>query len=266
LIAPSAIPTKVPYKYRIFKPIIGETPQELSAEEIEELEDRCVAGASRIKKAGFDGIEFHRAHGYLLAEFISPYSNRRSDYYGGSFEKRLTFPLDLIKKTREKVGRDFLIGFRISGDEHIEEGFNLDDAKKIVKILEEASIDYIHLSSGRYEAVEWASPDKEGVMLPEAKALKEILNIPVICPNIHEPYTAKKALEEGMVDMIALGRASLADQDWPLKVQQGKITEINKCIFCFSCFYHVFARFSVRCKVNPLVGRERFVPKYYPLF
>ncbi|GAG91614.1 unnamed protein product [marine sediment metagenome] len=114
---------------------------------MEELEGLFVDSALRIKRAGFDGIEIHGAHGYLLAEFVSPLSNLRKDKYGGSFEKRLTLPRNLIRRVREHVGSDFVLGYRISGDEHVAGGLTLEETKRLVPILISEGLDFIHLSS-----------------------------------------------------------------------------------------------------------------------
>jgi len=267
LVAPSPIPSRLdncPSFLKSYEGLVGQTPRSLTVEEIVQLEDSFVASAQRVRKAGFEGIEIHGPHGYLLAEFLSPLSNQRQDAYGGSFEKRLTLSLNLIRKTREALGKDFVIGYRISGDEHVEGGLTIEDTIRIVLELEKAGLDYIHLSSGRYEAFNHFIPDREGVMIEESKAIKKEVNIPVLCPNIHTPQLAEKVLDEGMADMVVLGRALLADPQWPNKVKEGALDKIRHCIFDGVCLHHIFNGFSVRCSVNPDLGRERFIPECYP--
>ena len=242
----------------------GATSRELATEEVMELERDFVAAAMRIKKAGFDGIEIHGAHGYLLANFISPLTNKRTDVYGGSPEKRLTLPLNLIKKTREKTGDRFIVGFRISGDEHIDGGLTLQDNLKWVPVLADAGLDYIHLSSGRQEALKHLFPDQEGVILPEAEAIKKVVDIPVICPNLHDPHFAEEALQQGRLDMISSSRGLLADPEWPNKAREGRVDEIRRCIFCSNCLKSLWDGLGTRCSVNPDVGHERFMPEYFP--
>ena len=217
-----------------------------------------------IKRAGFYGIEIHGAHGYLLAEFVSPLSNLRKDKYGGSFEKRLTLPRNLIRLVREHVGSDFILGYRISGDEHVAGGLSLNETKKILPILVNGALDFIHLSSGCMEALKYLYPEEEGVILPEAKAIKEVAEVPVICPNIHSPSLAAKIIDRGWADMVSLSRALIADPDWPNKVREGRNGEINKCVRCNSCISNLRRSFGTRCLVNPRVGKERFMPEYYP--
>ncbi|MBW2209184.1 MAG: NADH:flavin oxidoreductase [Deltaproteobacteria bacterium] len=269
LVAPSPIPFSVPQGsapkgLRHYEGQQGATPRELETDEIIEMEHEFVAAVSRIKRAGFDGIEIHGAHGYLLADFISPLCNHRSDRYGGSFKKRLTLPLNLIEKTRGKVGSKFVLGFRISGDEHVRGGLTLEDTLVLLPRLVDAGLDYIHLSSGRQEALSHLFPKEEGQMLPEAEAIKNAVDVPVICPNIHSPALARRIIEEGRVDVVSLSRSLLADPDWPLKTKEGKTDDIRRCIFCYTCLNALFGGLGTRCSVNPDVGRERFLAHCQP--
>jgi 2,4-dienoyl-CoA reductase-like NADH-dependent reductase (Old Yellow Enzyme family) len=257
-------PNSMPKALKMFEGLKGPTPIELTIKQIEELEELFISSALRIKAAGFDGIEIHGAHGYALASFLSPHANVRTDKYGGSFKKRLTLALNLLRKSRLILGDDFIIGFRISGDEHISGGRTLSETKKIASVLEKEGIDYIHLSSGTLESKKFTFPDKEQVIFPEAAAVKESVNVPVICPNIHDPDFAEKAVAENRVDVVSLSRSLLADPQWPNKVKQGRINEIQKCILCNFCLKNLFTGFNTRCAVNPNVGRERFVPEYFP--
>ncbi|MEW6439970.1 MAG: NADH:flavin oxidoreductase, partial [bacterium] len=268
-VGPSPVPFHVhegsaPRAVKFFEGLTGPVPRELTEAEIRELEEMYVAAVRRLKQAGFDGVEVHGAHGYLLANFISPLSNRRLDRYGGSLEKRLAFALDLIRRSREAAGNDFILGFRISGDEHVPGGLTLEDTLKIVPILEQAGIDYIHLSSGCMESWKHTFPEKELVILPEAEAVKAVARVPVICPNIHDPEKAARAVQEGRIDILSAARPLLADPQWPHKVREGRLDEIRKCIRCCWCLQTLFQGLRTRCAVNPDVGRERFVPEYWP--
>jgi 2,4-dienoyl-CoA reductase-like NADH-dependent reductase (Old Yellow Enzyme family) len=133
-----------------------------------------------------------------------------------------------------------------------------------VQVLEREGIDYIHLTSGTLESKKYTFPDKEGAILPEAVAIKEVVNIPVICPNFHDPNSALDAVKQKKVDVVSLSRGLLADPQWPNKVREGRIDEIQKCILCNNCAKMLFTGFQTRCAVNPNVGRERFVPEYFP--
>jgi 2,4-dienoyl-CoA reductase-like NADH-dependent reductase (Old Yellow Enzyme family) len=269
LVAPSSVPTRIgkgtsPRGLGFMDGLEGMPPRSLTIEEIIELEDAFAAGAERIMKAGFDGLEVHGCHGYLIAEFLSPYSNKRQDEYGGPLENRWRLAKNLLRKTREKVGPDFVIGFRMSGDEHLEGGYDIEEGQKIAKELEKSGADYIHISSGRYEVWNRMLPDEEGTMLDDSRAIKQAVNIPVICPNIHDPQTGERAIREGMTDMIALSRGLIADPAWANKAKAGKPEEINRCILCNTCLMTIFTGFSIRCAVNPEVGWERYIPEYFP--
>jgi len=270
LVAPSAISVTMPAE-NIPKPmrgpgdIQGETARPLTKEEIEELIKISNRAARALKTAGFDGVELHGAHGYLLAEFVSPLFNQRHDEYGGSFEKRLTLPLRLIEGIRQEVGDRFIIGYRQSGDEHVEGGLDLETSVQVAQRLEEAGINYFHLSSGCSQALYWSFPDREGLLLPEAEAFKKALKIPLICPNVHRPDTAERALAKGMTDVVSLSRSLLADPKWPQKVQNGQSKDINHCVFCYTCVKSMNSiGTGVRCSVNRQVGWERFLSEYYP--
>jgi len=270
LVAPSEISISIdkenlPKALRGIGDVQGDTARALTLDEIAELTEAAVEAAGILKEVGFDGVELHGAHGYLLAEFISPLFNQRQDEYGGSFEKRLTLPLRLVDGIRRTAGDKFIIGFRISGSEHMEGGLSLEESVQAAVKLEKSGIDYLHLSSGCYRALKWTFPEHEGALIPEASAFKAALRIPVICPNIHDPRTAEKALAEGSFDVASLSRALLADPEWPLKARDGRFDEIRHCVFCYTCVKSIMIDGTgVRCSQNPELGWERFLPKYFP--
>lgn len=269
LVAPSDVPLRIgegtsPVGFKAWEGTTWETPRPLTIPEIVALEDAFVAAAQRAQRAGFDGVELHGAHGYLLSSFLSPYSNKRTDEYGGSFEKRLTLGKNLIRKTRAAAGKDFIVGLRLSAQEHIEGGYNLNEGCKIAEALAKEGLDYIHASTGRFESMKYTLPKEEGAILPEAAALKKAVSIPVICPNIHTPETGEQALKEGLVDAISLSRGLIADPEWPNKALSGREDEITACIRCNSCLKGVMEGYGARCTVNPEVGRERFISQYTP--
>lgn len=270
LVAPSPIPYTMaegsaPKPMRRVEGRSSGTPRALAAAEIENLVDLFVAGARIARNAGFDALEIHGAHGYLLAQFLSPLSNQRDDAYGGSFERRLKLSIDLIRKTRQALGPDFALGFRISGDEHTPGGLTLADTVEIVPRLVSEGLDFVHLSSGWNGALRWMFPDREGVILQEAAEVKKASKVPVICPNFHDPQTAEAAIAEGKTDMVSLSRALIADPNWAAKAKGGRADEITKCVFCYRCLMTFSAGTGARCSVNPEVGWERFQPEYRPI-
>jgi 2,4-dienoyl-CoA reductase-like NADH-dependent reductase (Old Yellow Enzyme family) len=210
----------------------------------------------------YDGVEIHTAHGYLGHQFLSPRSNRREDIYGGSLENRMRFLTNILVKSRKKVGRDYCIGFRISGDEHMPDGLTHDEVKQICRKMEELGADYVHLSDGSYEALKWFLPYDGGVHnLEHAESLKSVLNIPVITPAVRDPEMADKAIKAGRTDMISLGRSLIADPAWVNKVAQGK--KPVKCILCYvGCLSRLIQGLPVRCMVNGEAGFERYNSEY----
>ena len=229
-VAPSAIPCPV------YEPQHHEVPHELSTEEIEEIIRQFAEAAKRTRGAGFDGLELHGAHGYLISEFMSTYTNKRHDAYGGDLLARMKFPLEIIKATRREVGGDFPVGFRMSGNEFVPDGHTIEESKRIARILEAAGIDYLHVSGGVYESF-WALIQpymiKEGFLVDDAAAIKRVVDVPVITVGkIKSPDVAEEILEQGKADMVAIGRQLICDPDWPVKVRSGDWGEIRPCIYC----------------------------------
>jgi 2,4-dienoyl-CoA reductase-like NADH-dependent reductase (Old Yellow Enzyme family)/thioredoxin reductase len=250
-VAPSPVP---PGK----SPVI---PKELTVKEISEIVDQFSSAALRAKKAGFDAIEVHGAHGYLIAQFLSPYTNKRTDAYGGDPSRRARFALEILKGIRHKVSIDYPIIFRLSGDEFIEGGRTLEESKTLASFLEKAGIDLLHVTAG---AAKNNSKQVEPMSFPQgwkaylAGEIKKELSIPVVAVGvIREPEIAEKILEEGQADFVAVGRGFIADPEWALKAAQGKKKEIRKCISCNICLRCRSVRdIPMRCTVNPFVGRE----------
>lgn len=250
-VAPSPLPCKA----------VGETPRELTTEECGKLVRKFVRGASLAKLAGIDGVELHAAHGYLIDEFLSPYSNRRTDRYGGSFEGRLTFLAEIVTGIRKVCGPDFPISVRLSCDEFVEGGLKLEDSVKIAQALEKLGVSSINVSAGIYEsgyAIIEPQGFPEGWKKHLATEIKRNVSIPVIAVNnIKYPSTAEKYLEEGVCDFVAVGRGQIADPEWGNKARGGRDGEIRKCLGCMYCFRSLGLQRPVECTVNPRVGRER---------
>lgn len=242
-------------------------PRALSIEEIIEIEDCFAAAALRAKMAGFDGVEIHGAHGYLINEFVSPYTNHRTDEYGGSKENRARFPLNIITKARALVGDNFIIGYRLSANEGVEGGLTPEMMAEFSQLIED-KVDYINVAAGIYETMEQyiIPPNYEphAMVVPFAKVIKQaVTKCPVIVVNSLNPESGEKALEEGCADMIAFGRSLIADPYLPTKLAEGRREDIRPCCRghegCVSLF---FSGCPIRCEVNPQVGREKeWAPK-----
>ena len=198
------------------------TPRELTVDEIVWLEDAYAHTARLMKACGFDGAELHFGHGYMGSSFLSARTNRRTDDYGGSLEKRAALLCRSVAKTRAAVGSDFVVGVRMTGTEHMPGGITIDESVEMAKMAEEQGIDYLHLTGGCWEAAKWYLPEEDGTMLAEARAMKAALNIPVITPSLHAPDTVEKAIAQGDTDLVSLCRPLIADPDWARKVADGR--------------------------------------------
>ena len=254
-VAPSPIPN----------PITKLIPRELTIGEIEGIVEEFGEAARRVREAGCDGLELHMAHGgYLLVGgFTSPLLNRRSDAYGGSFEARLKFPLEIIAEMRTKAGADFPIVVRLSGDDLVPEGRTIEETLYMVRILVEAGIHAIEVSSGVYPALAWRIIPPMGTApawnAPYSAAIKEVVDVPVmVVGRINNPLIAEHILETGKADLVSMGRALLADPEWPNKAAAGNFDDITPCIACtYGCLGRALGGLPVSCTLNPTVGREK---------
>lgn len=240
----------------------GEVPREMTLEDIRRVQDKFVAAAVRCKKAGYDGVELHAAHGYLMTQFLSAYYNHRTDQYGGSLENRCRFIDEVIAGIREKLG-NYPISVRICGDEMTDHpGFwNLEGGLAIARHLEAQGIDCINISNGsswngnaNCEPFSYTPGWKKHV----AKAFKEALSIPVIATNtVKDPDFAEQLLEEGVSDFVALGRSQFADPEFMNKAKAGRPETIRKCISCMYCRERLLGgAMPVECSLNPRLGAE----------
>lgn len=242
-------------------PILPETPRELETAEVEELVEKFAQAVRRGKGAGYDAVELHGAHGYLINQFVSPFSNKRTDQYGGNFNNRMRFPLEIIKRAKELVGDDYPIIYRISAEELVEGGLTIEDTKTISIELEDAGIAAIHASGGVYKSnASLCAPTsmQTAVFSDFAKQIKKVVDIPVITVNkIIYPEVVESLLREGKADFVAMGRASIADPYLPKKAQEGRLDEILHCIGCRQgCWSHLLQNKPISCMVNPLTGKE----------
>jgi len=238
--------------------------RELSTEEIERIVEQFGDAARRAREAGFDGVELHAAHSYmLLGSFISSLRNRRSDAYGGSIEDRLKLPLEVVKNIRAKAGGDFPIIMRLSGDELTPGGRNLEETQYIAPILAEAGVDAFHISSGTFPQMSWRilppTGTPRGLNVAFSAAVKEVVDIPVaVVGRINDPRLAEDILRRNQADVIVMGRALLADPDLPKKAAEGRFDDIAPCMGCgLGCIAGREAGKPMTCVINPTVGREK---------
>jgi 2,4-dienoyl-CoA reductase-like NADH-dependent reductase (Old Yellow Enzyme family)/NADPH-dependent 2,4-dienoyl-CoA reductase/sulfur reductase-like enzyme len=251
-VAPSAIPAPA---------VVKGVPKALTIEQIGMIVSAFGDAAARCKQAGFDFIEIHAAHGYLINQFMSPNANQRTDAYGGCFDNRIRFLLEIIADIKSKCGRDFPLGIRINGQDYIENGWTLPEALRLAPVLERLGADYLHVSAGVYGSKELTIPSMyapQGCFVHLAQAVKDRVAIPVVAVGrIKKPEMADRILQDRQADVIALGRSLLADPQWPNKAEKGLTRNIRPCVgCCLGCIHAVLQLEPGGCVVNPDVGRE----------
>jgi mycofactocin system FadH/OYE family oxidoreductase 2 len=244
---------------------IREACKEMETEDIQELIDGFVKSAVHSKEGGFDGVELHGAHGYLINQFFSPLFNKRTDKYGGSLEKRMTFAIEVLEAIREAVGPDFVVGIRISADELIPGGNTIKDYQMIAKKLEETGhVDYFNVSSGTYYTPYIFTPP---MLLPHgfraylAGEIKRVVDVPVFTVGrIKDPLLAEKILADGQADMVGMTRAQIADPELANKAKEGRLDDIRPCLGCNQgCISRLYNQRAVTCLGNPAAGREEWL-------
>ena len=240
--------------------VIGEQPRALTTEEVEGLVKKFVVGAVLCQKAGVDGVEIHGAHGYLVSQFLSPHTNKRTDKYGGSFEGRMRFATEIIMGIRAYCGPKFPIGIRINGNDYLDDGITEEDAIAQAKYFEKLGVCYINVSCGTYDSgATIIEPNyfAEGWKKHLAANIKKAVSVPVIAVcNIKHPAAAEQLLEEGFADFVGIARGQLADPEWGLKAQRGEDKLIRKCLGCMECFRILNDGLPLGCTLNPVLGRE----------
>lgn len=245
--------------------------REMSTQEVKKIIQQFIDGAVRAQKAGADGVELHAAHGYLIQQFLSPYTNQRTDCYGGTFENRMRFLLEILAGIKSACGKDYPVIVRLSVDECYKEigrpgiGYTLEDGVKMAKAIEKAGADAIDVSSAGYDTYNyWLEPTsfEPGWRKYMAAAVKKEVSIPVLAANlIRSPEQAEQQLEEGIQDFVCLGRPHIADPHWANKAKNGKADEIKRCICCLYCMEsmqnNAYKGSHANCSVNPKLGHEK---------
>ena len=258
-VAPSAVPFEMS----------GETPIPLTQKEIAGIVKRYGDACLRAKKAGFDGVEIHAGHGYLLNQFFSLRTNKRDDKYGNqSFENRTRAAVEVIREVRKRCGDDFIICVRLNGSDYIANGLEIDDVIQISQILENEGIDLINVTGGvfdspRFPVVPYMNYSR-GCFVDNAKRIKEALKkTPVaVVGRINTPDVAEDILQNNEADMVSIGRALLADPEFPNKIKEGRIESIRTCIGCNTCLNQIMTEQQVLCAINPnLLDKEESIQK-----
>lgn len=239
---------------------VKDVPRELSLTEIRDIRDKFIAAAGYAYMAGFDGVELHAAHGYLINQFLSPNSNMRQDEYGGSLENRARLLMEIVAGIKKSFPK-LVLDVRLNIEDFVPGGLEMAESLEICRYLEEAGVDLINCSCGTYESgltsIEPASYN-EGWRTYMAAAVKQVVKIPVITGGmVKSPEMAEEIIEKQQADLVFLGRALLADSDWAFKAEKGHDEEIRPCIICNNCIESNFKSIAVSCTVNPATGRER---------
>ena len=239
------------------------SPQEMSLEKIQEVVSQFASAARRAKEAGFDAVEVHGAHGYLIHQFLSPRTNKREDLYGGKAEKRARFALEILRQVRSEVGESFPILFRLSAKEFVQDGYSLKEALDWAIELEHAGASALHVSGGTTDSLLGAAQVIPPMAFPEAyhvslaAAVKKKVRIPIVAAGrLGTPELAEKILREGQADLVAAGRAFLCDPHWPVKAARGERDRIRPCVACNHCVGRLFQQEELTCFQNATLGNE----------
>ena len=252
MVAPSAVAC----------PRSGGVPHALSTREVRELVEMYIMCAVHCIEAGMDGVEIHGAQGHLIQQFVSPFSNRRTDDYGGSEAKRLRFPREIIDGVRQRIGRRAIVGYRLGVEEFTEGGLGIEQTLEIARSLTaDGQLDYLSLSQGNFNSIETHLPDRHWPILAfqdiQSRFKSKLPDVTIIASTrIQGPEQAERVLAAGEADMIGMCRALLVDPDWPNKARRGHAEDIRRCIACNQCWGWISGGEPIACATNPTAGRE----------
>lgn len=242
-------------------------PREATVAEIKALEAETIETCLRMQRAGWDGVEIPAHMSYFAASFSSPRTNWRTDEYGGTAVNRARFLVNIVSAVRQRAGNDFVVGLRITAEEHVDSGQDATGYAELAKLVEEAGLDYVALSDGCYETMDVSTPAQDGGLVESgaAKIFRETLKVPVLLQGLHDPENARSALESNYGDAVMLARPLLADPNYVNKLQQGKLEEIIRCDRQNYCIRRLAFNMPVRCSANPEMGREARAGKSAPM-
>jgi len=228
---------------------------------IQELVRQFGHATKRALDAGFELIEIHGAHGYLINQFLSSFSNIREDEYGGDVTGRTRFAKEIVQEVRKHLPEGFPLSFKISAQEFVSGGLTVDESIEILKILVQAGVDVVQVSAGNDATPEWICQPmfmEKACLLDSAEKIKKALGIPIMAVGrINDPVIANEIIEKGKADLVCIGRGLLADPEMPNKAKEGRLDDIRICIACNTCMESIFRRGRVECLVNPMLGREK---------
>jgi len=254
-------PSSVTVPARVMGVLAG-PPHELTVGEIAERVEWFASAARRAREVGFDGVEVHGAHQYIVAAFLSSATNQRTDKYGGSVENKARFLVEILQAIKKEAGPDFPVWVRFNAEEWgVENGITVEETKQMVPLVVEAGAQALHVSGYGVGSYITTAPiaDTPGFLVPLAEEVKKLTDVPIIAVGRLDLELGERILEEGKADLIAIGRRLLADPDLPNKVAEGRLDEVNSCIGCMECIERL--AFDQRgegviCVVNPALGKE----------
>ena len=242
-------------------PTIRGSVEPLSVEGIHTIVRQFGDAAVRAVDAGFELIEIHGAHGYLINQFLSAFSNVREDEYGGGISGRSRFAREVLQEVRRRVSETFPVAFKISAQEFVPGGLTVDESIEILKRLLDYGVDMIQVSAGNDATPEWICQPmfmKKACLADSAEAVRKALGVPVMAVGrINGPEIANEIIARGQADLVCIGRGLLADPKMPIKAREGRMDDIRTCIACNTCMESIFRRGRVECLVNPALGREQ---------
>jgi 2,4-dienoyl-CoA reductase (NADPH2) len=252
-------------------PRSGGVPHALTTREVEQMVECFVTAAVHAMESGADGVEVHGAQGHLIGQFVSPYTNRRDDRYGGSLENRLRFPTEILAGVRRRIGHRAIVGYRLAVEEFTEGGIDTAQAAEIAALLARAGLcDYVSLSQGNFNTIDTHLPDRHWpqatyrTIQAEVKRAVGDGTVVVQSTRVQTPDQAESILAAGDGDMIGLCRALIVDPEWPAKAQGGRAHEIRRCIACNQCWDWISSAEPIGCSTNPLAGREHHFGRLRP--
>lgn len=232
----------------------------LSINGIQKLVQKFADAAVRARQADFELIEIHGAHGYLINQFLSKFSNIREDRYGGDVKGRSCFAKEIVQAIKKRLGRDFPVSFKISAQEFVPDGLNVSESIQILQILIDAGIDVVQVSAGNDATPEWIVQPmfmEKACLVESADRIKKELSVPVMTVGrINDPLIAREIIKTGKADLVCIGRGLLADPEMPRKAMENRLDEIRPCIACNTCIESIFREGRIQCLVNPVLGRE----------
>ncbi len=243
---------------------------EMTEDDMRQVAEDFGDAALTLKNAGFDMVQFHAGHGWLIHQFLSPRTNHRTDQYGGSLENRCRFPIMCLENIRRKVGKAFPIDMRMTGDEIIEDGYHIEEGKRIAQMLA-PYVDMIQVSTGGIyhpDATARMSPGifmEKGCNVEFTAAIRAVVDVPVsTVAGINEPDMMEQIIRDGKADLILMGRGLICEPEMPKKLAQGRMEDCNRCLRCNECHNRLFAKGWFLCTLNPEVGAETRLPAPEP--